>query len=208
MEGQPLSDQQIRDEVMTILLAGHESTANAMTWMWYLLAQHPPVETSLAQELSLILDCKPLTAETLRQLTYTGMVVNEALRLYPPAWALPREATENVIIGDYVIGKGSLLFGVPYIIHRDPRYYKDPESFVPERFANAREMPRHTYLPFGGGPRYCIGNNFALVAMQIALAAIHQHFRLQIIEEQEIVLDPLLTLRPRFGLHMRLVSHR
>jgi cytochrome P450 len=132
------------------------------------------------------------------------MIVKEALRLYPPAWALPREPIMDTNIGDFSIRKGSFLVGVPYLIQRDSRYFTDPDCFKPERFADNAEklLPRLVYIPFGAGPRFCIGNNFALVAMQLTLAAIHARFSLRLLSDQEVILDPLLTLRPRFGLHM------
>lgn len=207
VDGKPLTDKQVRDEVMTVLLAGHESTANALTWMWYLLAQHPEAEAKLDTELDTALDGHTPTVSHLKHLPYTTMIVKEALRIYPPAWALPREATEAVEIGGYPIKKGSLLLAVPYTIHRDPRYYDDPARFMPERFADNGEsrLPRHTYIPFGGGPRYCVGNNFALMAMQLTLATLHQRYRLRLVPDQQVALDPLLTLRPRYGLHMQIM---
>ncbi len=203
--GHSLTDQQIRDEVMTVLLAGHESTANAISWMSYLLAQHPAVQHKLTAELNQVLNGRSPTIKDLKNLPYNAMIVKEALRLYPPAWALPRETTENIHIGGYPVGKGSLLFGIPFVIQRDPRFFDKPEMFRPERFENnfEKQLPRHVYIPFGGGPRFCVGNTFALMAMQLTLATIHQRFYLRLIEDQEIVLDPLLTLRPRYGLQMQ-----
>lgn len=202
--GTPLTDQQIRDEVMTLLLAGHESTANAMTWTWYLLAQHPHASARLMEELDAVLRGRPPAIEDLRHLPYNAMIIKEALRLYPPAWALPRENIADTTIDGYHIRKGALLLGVPYVIQRDPRYFEDPDQFLPERFADnaERHLPQHVYMPFGGGPRFCVGNTFALTAMQLALATIHQRFHLSLVADQAIVLDPLLTLRPRYGVHM------
>ncbi len=206
VSGAPLTDQQVRDEVMTVLLAGHESTANAIGWMFYLLAQNPDAENKLRLELNEVLGKRSPTADDLRKLSYTAMIVKEALRLYPPAWALPREALEDTEIGGYPVRKGSLLFGVPFIIQRDARYFEQPDQFRPERFANNAEknLPRHVYLPFGAGPRFCVGNTFALLAMQLTLVTIYQHYCLELVPDQPIVLDPLLTLRPRHGIHMRI----
>lgn len=203
--GSPLTDQQVHDEVMTVLLAGHESTANGIGWMFYLLAQNQPIVTQLRAELDEVLNQRPITADDFKKLPYTAMIVKEALRLYPPAWALPRETNQDTEIGGYPIRKGSLLFGVPFLIQRDARYFDRPEEFLPERFANNAEkhLPRHVYLPFGGGPRFCVGNTFALLAMQITLATIHQHFRLELMADPPILPDPLLTLRPQHGIHMR-----
>jgi cytochrome P450 len=203
--GQPLTDQQIRDEVMTVLLAGHESTANAISWMWYLLAQHPTVEARLTEELDRVLEGRAPSISDLKDLNYTSMIVKEALRLYPPAWALPRETIQDTIIAGYPVKKGSLLFGIPFLIQRDARYFDAPEQFHPERFKDnfEKQLPRHVYIPFGGGPRFCVGNTFALLAMQFTLATVHQRFRLSLVTDQKIVLDPLLTLRPRYGIHVR-----
>jgi cytochrome P450 len=203
--GNPLTQQQIHDEVMTVLLAGHESTANAITWMCWLLAKHPVVVNQLRVELSRVLGgCLP-TQDNLKDLPYNAMVVKEALRLYPPAWALPREAIEDTEIGGYPIRRGSLLLGVPFLIQRDARYYDQPDAFLPERFADnaERHLPQHVYMPFGGGPRFCVGSTFALLAMQLTLATVYQRYDLQLITDQPVVLDPLLTLRPRYGVHMR-----
>jgi cytochrome P450 len=205
-QGQHLTEQQIRDEVMTVLLAGHESTANAITWMCWLLAQHPAAVQHLRAEMDRVLCGRLPTADDLKSLPYNAMVVKEALRLYPPAWALPREAAEDTEIGGYSVRKGSLLLGVPFLIQRDPRYYQQPDMFIPERFANnaERRLPQHVYLPFGGGPRFCVGSTFALLAMQLTLAVVYQRFDLQLADDPPVTLDPLLTLRPRFGVHMHI----
>lgn len=206
--GTPLTERQVRDEVMTVLLAGHESTANAITWMCWLLAQHPAVVDQLRAELNRVLCGRLPTPDDLKDLPYNAMVVKEALRLYPPAWALPRETTEDTEIGGYPIRRGSLLLGVPFLIQRDSRYYDQPESFMPERFANnaERHLPQHVYLPFGGGPRYCVGSTFALLAMQLTLATVYQRYDLQLAADHPVVFDPLLTLRPRYGVHMRITA--
>jgi cytochrome P450 len=203
--GQPLTDEQVRDEVMTVLLAGHESTANAMSWMWYLLVQHPEVASKLSAEIEYVVGDRRPSAAELKQMPYAAMISREALRLYPPAWALPRENTADTQIGGFRVPKGSLLLGIPFIIQRDGRYFSHPDQFQPERFADdaERHLPRHVYLPFGSGPRFCIGNAFALTAMQITLIMIHQRFELCLLPGQRIELDPLLTLRPRYGIHMQ-----
>jgi len=207
-QGQQMSEEQVRDEVMTLLLAGHESTANAITWMWYLLAQHPAVESKLHDELDTVLDGRPPAVVDLQQLPYTQMVVKEALRLYPPAWALPREPVEDVMLGGFKIRKGSLVAAIVYLIQRDGRFFDAPDEFKPERFANDGEkrFPRMAYIPFGSGPRLCIGNAFALMAMQLTLATIGQRLRLSLAPDQEVALDPLLTLRPRYGMRMKITE--
>ncbi len=206
--GNSLTDQQVRDEVMTVLLAGHESTANALTWMWYLLAQYPDVQEKLLAELESVLGDAPPTAEDLRRLPYNHLVVKEALRLYPPAWALPREPIEDIMIGGYRIPKGSLVIGVPYVIQRDARYYPEPNRFMPERFENERErnIPQYAYIPFGSGPRFCVGNTFALMAMQFILASVHRRFRFELTAGETVSTDPLLTLRPKHGMFMRVIA--
>jgi cytochrome P450 len=203
--GSPLTDQQICDEVMTVLLAGHESTANAIGWMWYLLGQHETVSARLYDELDGVLGGHPPTAADLPKLHFNTMIVKEALRLYPPAWALPREPVMDTCIHQYHIKKGSLLVGMPFVIQRDARYYDQPDQFMPERFADHAEkhLPRHAYLPFGAGPRFCVGSSFALLAMQLTLATIHSRYALRLVENQRVILDPLLTLRPRHGILMQ-----
>lgn len=203
---QRLTERQIRDEVMTVLLAGHESTANAITWMCWLLAQHPAAAEKLRAELRQVLNGRLPTADDLKNLPYNAMVVKEALRLYPPAWALPRETVEDTEIGGFCIQRGSLLFGVPFLIQRDARYFSEPDKFLPERFADnaERHLPQHVYMPFGGGPRYCVGSTFALLAMQFTLATVYQRCDLRLVAEQPVILDPLLTLRPRYGVHMHI----
>ncbi|MAS34108.1 MAG: cytochrome P450 [Anaerolineaceae bacterium] len=206
--GIPLTDEQVRDEVMTVLLAGHESTANAISWMWYLLMQNPAATNILRDELDRVVADRPPTVEDLKNLPYNAMVVKEALRLYPPAWALPREPVEDTEIGGYHIEKGSVVLGIPYLIQRDARFFDNPDQFCPERFADnaERHFPRHVYLPFGSGPRYCVGNNFALLAMQLSLAIILQQRDFELLDNHPVVLDPLLTLRPRYGLHARVTA--
>ena len=205
--GSPLTDQQVRDEVMTVLLAGHESTANAIGWMWYLLAQHPQVADKLTGELEKVLGGRPPQIENLRCLAYNEMIVKEALRLYPPAWALPREAAEDTHLGGYRIKKGSLVLAAPFVTQRDPRYFEVPDLFNPERFTGDAEkrLPAHVYMPFGAGPRFCVGSTFALLSMQLTLATIHQCVDLKLVPDQQIILDPLLTLRPRYGIYMQVI---
>src|SRR5690606_29685636 len=153
----------------------------------------PAVIDQLRAELNRVLCGRLPTPDDLKDLPYNAMVVKEALRLYPPAWALPRETTEDTEIGGYPIRRGSLLLGVPFLIQRDSRYYDQPESFMPERFANnaERHLPQHVYLPFGGGPRYCVGSTFALLAMQLTLATVYQRYDLQLAADHPVVFDPL-----------------
>jgi cytochrome P450 len=204
--GAQMSDRQLRDEMMTLFLAGHETTANALTWTWYLLSQHPDIEDRLLDELRLVLRGRIPTAADLPNLPYTEMVVREAIRLYPPASGVTREPIEDVRIGGYDVPKGSLVTVNTYALHRDRRFFDDPERFDPERFASSWEerIPRHAYLPFGGGPRVCIGAGFAMMEARLILATMAQRCRLSLEPGQEVVPIQLVTVRPRGGISMRL----
>jgi cytochrome P450 len=204
--GTRMSDQQLRDEMMTLFLAGHETTANALAWTWYLLAQYPDVDARLREETHHVLHGRPPTVEDLPDLPYSEMVVREAIRLYPPAPGFTREPIENVTIGGYDIPKGSLVVVNTYALHRDPRFFHDPESFDPERFAPGWEgrIPRFAYLPFGGGPRVCIGNGFAMMEARLVLSTVAARYRLQLEPNQHVAPIQLVTVRPRNGIRMRL----
>lgn len=208
-DGSLMSDQQVLDEAVTLFAAGHETTSNALTWTWYLLSQHPEVEERLHEEVDGVLNGRLPTFHDLPNLPYTAMVIKEALRLYPPAWVLNgRSPLTDTEIGGYPIKKGSIVFISPYAMHRLPQHFADPETFRPERFAPEleKELPRYVYLPFGAGPRVCIGNAFAMMEAQLLLATIAQRFRFELIPGQDIVPNPLITLSPRDGLKMRLVT--
>ena len=204
--GSGMSDQQLRDEMMTLFLAGHETTAMALTWTWYLISQHPDVEARLHAELDRVLHGRTPTVADLVQLPYTEMVVREAMRLYPPAAGFAREPIEDVTIGGYTVPRGSLVTVNTYALHRDPRFFEEPERFNPERFAAGWEdrMPRYTYLPFGGGPRVCIGNGFAMMEARLILATVARRWRLTLEPGQAVVPVQLVTTRPRDGIRMRL----
>jgi cytochrome P450 len=204
--GARMSDRQLRDEMMTLFLAGHETTANALTWTWYLLSQHADVEAKLLDELDRVLGGRAPTTADLPNLPYTEMVVREALRLYPPAPGVAREPIEDVQIGGYVVPKGSLVTVNTYALQRDRRFFADPERFDPERFARGWEdrIARYAYLPFGGGPRVCIGNGFAIMEARLILATFAQRFRLSLEPEQRVVPVQLVTVRPRESIRMRL----
>jgi len=205
-DGTGMTDQQLRDEVMTLVLAGHETTALALTWAWYLLAQHPTAEARLHAELDQVLGERLPSGSDLPRLTYAGWVVAESLRLYPPAWAVERAAIRDTEIGGRRVRRNSTFLMSPWTIHRDPRWFERPLAFEPERWADdlARRLPRFAYFPFGGGPRQCIGNTFALTEATLLLATIAQRFRLGLTPGQEVVPAPAITLRPRGGLRMRL----
>jgi cytochrome P450 len=204
--GEAMSDQQLRDEVMTIFLAGHETTANALAWTFMLLSLHPGVDRTLRAELSSVLAGRLPTLADLPKLTYTRMVLDEALRLYPPAWSLGRRAEVDDVIDGYAIPKGSLVIVSPYVVHHNARVWDNPEGFDPERFRPGKEegLPRFAYFPFGGGPRLCIGNNFALMEAQLLLAVLAQRARPELLAGHPVELEPMITLRPKGGLPMRL----
>jgi len=203
--GVRMSDQQLRDEMMTLVLAGHETTATALTWTWYLLAQHAEVEARLLDELDRALRGRPPTAADLPNLPYTEMIVREAMRLYPPAPGVAREPIEDVTIGGYDVPKGSLITVNTYALQRDSRFFGDPDRFNPERFARGWEdrIPRYAYLPFGGGPRVCIGNGFAMMEARLILATMAQRCQLSLVPGQEVVPAQLVTVRPKYGIRMK-----
>ncbi|MBD2664127.1 cytochrome P450 [Richelia sinica FACHB-800] len=201
-DGSRMTDKQLRDETTTLILAGHETTANALSWTWMLLAQHPHVREKLSAELKTVLNGRPPTMADLPQLPYTTWVIKESMRLYPPATDVSREATQDCEIGGYFIPKGTTLIASQWVMHRDSRYFSDPELFQPERWANdlEKQLPRGVYFPFGDGPRVCIGKSFALMEAVLLLAAIAQKFHLDLICDQTIELQPSITLRPRYGI--------
>ena len=203
-DGTGMSDEQLRDEAMTIFLAGHETTANALAWTWFLLSQHPEAEARLHKELEEVLSGRPPTAEDLPRLRYTEMVFAEAMRLYPPAWILGRRALEDYEVGGYTIPRNALVILSPYVMHRDPRYFPDPERFDPERWTPEAKAarPQFSYFPFGGGPRRCIGEGFAWMEGVLVIAALAQSWRLRLVPGQRVEPQPVVTLRPRRGVQM------
>ncbi|MGH7812616.1 MAG: cytochrome P450, partial [Candidatus Binataceae bacterium] len=204
--GAAMADTQLRDEILTLILAGHETTATALSWTFYLLAQHPEVREKLEAELRTALNGRPPIFNDLRNLTYTGMVIDESMRLYPPVWTIGRSPIEDDEIGGYRIPKKSMVILSQYVTHRHPAFWDDPDRFDPERFSAARSEGRHPYafFPFAGGPRKCIGYLFALTEANIALAAIAQRYRLHPVPGHPVVPNPLVTLRPRDGIKVTL----
>jgi cytochrome P450 len=204
--GEGMSDEQLRAEVVTIIGAGHETTAVTLSWAWYLLAQHPQVEELLHEELERELSGRTPALEDLPRLTYTTMVIEETMRLYPPAWALSRTARGADTLGGYEIAAGSEVITLPYVTHRHPDFWDDPENFDPERFAPGRNesRPRFSYFPFGGGPRQCIGQHFAMTEMLIIVATLAQRFRLRLVPGSAVEPEASITLRPRDGVHVTL----
>ncbi len=204
-----MSDRQLRDELITLMLAAHETTANALTWTWYLLSQHPEVEATLHAELDRVLGGQLPTAADLPALAYTRQVLAESMRLFPPAWAVERRAIEDVEIGGYTIAKGTVVLACQYLVHRDPRWWRDPERFRPERWTEpAADRPKFAYFPFGAGTRICIGEHFAWMEGMLVLATIAQRWRLRYEGATPPAPQPLVTLRPRDGLAMRLIARR
>ncbi|QBD75535.1 cytochrome P450 [Ktedonosporobacter rubrisoli] len=204
--GAAMDDELVRDNVMTLLIAGHETTANALSWTWYLLSQHPDAEQRLCEELDTALNGRVPSIEDLANLPYTRMVIEEALRLYPPAWAFSRHALEDDELCGYHIPAGSDLFLSPYTTQRHPDFWERPDEFDPLRFSPERSAgrPHYAYFPFGGGPRLCIGRDFALMESRLVLATVLQQYRLRLVPGAHIEMAPLLTLRPRDGLPMTL----
>jgi cytochrome P450 len=202
--GEMMSDSQIKDEVVTIFLAGHETTAVALTWLFHCLDENPEVESRLVQEVKTVLNGRTPRLEDLRQLDYTRMVIEETMRLYPPAWIIGRRAHGDDEIDGYFIPKDTNCLIPVYQIHRDERYWEEPLKFKPERFSKENSKNRHKfiYFPFGGGPRLCIGNNFALMEMQLVVPMILQHFHLHKPENFKFKQDPLITMRPEPEMRM------
>ncbi len=207
-DGGQMTNQQVRDEAMTLFVAGHETTANALAWTWYLLAQHPTVETKLLEEINRALAGRKPTLADLTQLPYTEMIIKEALRLYPPAWVTSRLVMEDLTIHGYPIAKGSMLLISPYVLHHDARYFEAPAQFIPERWANDLEkrIPRYAYFPFGGGPRVCIGQMFAMMEARLILATLAQRWQMTLVSRQPVEMEPLITLRPKHAIQMRLTQ--
>jgi cytochrome P450 len=205
-DGEGLTDQQIRDEVVTIFLAGHETTASALTWSWYLLAQHPEAQQRLHAELDAVLGDRPPGLDDLPHLPYTSRVFAEALRLYPTAAMIFRRALEDHPVGEYMIPKGGIIMLSQYAMHRDPRFYPNPDAFDPDRWAPEvrANRPRFSYFPFGGGPRVCIGEGFATMEGALVLATIAQRWQPQLLAERPVQLDPKLGTRPSDELRLRL----
>jgi cytochrome P450 len=206
--GEGMSDSQLRDEVMTIFLAGHETTANALTWTWYLLSKHPVVARQLEEEVDRVLAGRTPTLADLPQLTYTKQVLDESMRLYPPAWMIARSATGEDEIGGYRIPQDSIVFTSPFVTHRHPEFWPNPEGFDPERFTpdQIANRPKFAYFPFGGGPRLCIGREFALMEAHLIIAQIAQRYRLHLVPGHVVDPEPVVTLRPRNG--MLMTRHR
>jgi cytochrome P450 len=203
-DGTRMSDQQLRDEVMTLLLAGHETTANLLTWAWYLLAQHPAAAAQLHDELRTVLGDRAPTSADLSQLVYTERVVLETMRLLPPAYTIGRAAKEDCQIGQFQVPRDTTLFLSQWVVHHDERWYPDPQRFEPNRWTDELRSarPKYAYFPFGGGPRGCIGNTFAMMEATLLIAEIARRWRLNLATSAPIQPVPAVTLRPAGGMPM------
>ncbi|MDE5413236.1 cytochrome P450 [Alkalihalobacterium chitinilyticum] len=205
VDGLRMSNQQLMDELMTIFLAGHETTANALTWTLFLISQHPIVMKKLNEEINEVIGDRNIQPDDFSKLTYTQNVFWESLRLFPPAYVIGRQVDSDVEIGDYVFKKGEMILISPYVVHRSPLYFEDPTSFIPERFEKdlLKTLPSFAFFPFGGGPRVCIGNHFAVMEAVLVLVSIFQRYHLTLApDHHDVKPQPLITLRPKQGIRM------
>ncbi|MGE7766344.1 cytochrome P450 [Peribacillus sp. NPDC096540] len=204
-DGLGMSNQQVRDELMTIFLAGHETTANALSWTLYLLSQHPEVETKLFNEIDRVIGNRNPAPDDFMKLTYTQNIIWESLRLYPPIYIISRQVEADVVIEGYRFKKGDMFLISSYVMHHKPEYFDNPDSFIPERFENnyLKTLPTYAYFPFSGGPRVCIGNHFAFMEAVLVLACISKTYRIKLApDHHEVKPIPTLSLRPKRGLRM------
>ena len=206
--GEVMTDKQLRDEAITLFLAGHETTAIALSWTWYLLSENPAAAAKLHEELDRVLAGRAPTVEDLPRLEYANRVVLESMRLYPPAYAFGREALEDCEVAGYRVPKGSSVFMMPWILHRDARWFPNPEAFDPDRWQGdfAKRLPAFAYLPFGGGPRRCIGNSFAMMEAVLLLASIARRYALRLVPGHCVEPFASITLRPRYGMKMTVAA--
>jgi len=204
--GEGMTDRQLRDELITLFSAGHETSANGLNWAFYMLDQHPDICKQVIEEIDQVLgDRKPIASDLMR-LKYTRQFLMEVLRLYPPAWAIGREPLEDDIVDGYLIPKKTAVLMAPFAVHRNPDHWPDPERFDPTRFESEKMKQRHkfAYIPFGGGPRLCIGKDFAIMEMLAALSLILRRFEVKLIKSHPIELEPLITLRPAHGIKVQI----
>jgi len=208
--GEPMGERELIDEVMTLIVAGHETTASGLNWTWYLLSQHPEAEARLHAELDAAPEMAAPGLAQMEALSYTSQVVNEALRLYPPGWLLSRRTVAADVLGGFQVPAGTNVLLPLYLLHRHPRFWKDPDRFAPERFApeHEAERPRFAYMPFAAGPRHCIGETFALYEMLMHLYKVARRYRLVYVPDRPLELEAQINLRTRHPLHMRLEERR
>jgi cytochrome P450 len=207
-DGSQMTEKQVRDESMTLFVAGHETTALSLVWTWYLLSENPEAEAHLHAELRAVLGGRPAEVSDLEKLPYLNAVVHESLRLYPPAFIMARMNVETVSVGGYEIPPRSTLLASQWVMHRDARFFQQPERFLPERWLDGLEsrLPPGAYFPFGDGPRRCIGQGFAQLETALVIAAIAQKFRFRLTKGFPVVPEPLVTLRPKYGISMSIDS--
>ena len=207
-EGSGMSDGQLRDEAVTLFVAGHETTANALSFALMLLGDHPEVDARVGEEVARVLAGRPATADDVAALRVTDAVARETMRLYPPAHIIGREATRDVALGPYALPKGTAVLISPWALHRDPRFWPDPLAFRPGRWldGSAEGAPKNAYLPFGGGPRVCIGNHFAQMELVLVLATLAQRVRFERASGAPVRVQAAITLRPADGLPMRVTT--
>ena len=201
-DGRGMNDQQVRDEAMTLFLAGHETTALTLSWVWYLMATHPDAEQRLWTELDQVLAGRTPTVDDWPKLKYTEWIALESMRLYPPAYVIGREAIADCVIGGYAVPRGTTMMLPQWVVQRDPRFFDEPDRFRPERWGEERikTLPKFAYFPFGGGPRVCIGQQFAMMEMVLILATIAQKFRFRMQPGATVTPNPTFTLRPAAGI--------
>ncbi|HVH71884.1 MAG TPA: cytochrome P450 [Candidatus Dormibacteraeota bacterium] len=209
-DGSRMTDKQLRDETITLFLAGHETTASSLSWTWWLLAQNPRAEAKLHAELDQVLLGRAPSLDDLPRLPYTANVITESMRLYPPAWGLARVAVEDHELRGFLVRKGMGVAMAQWVVHRDTRWYSAPEEFRPERWEDdfIKRIPRFAYFPFGGGPRQCIGNSFAVMEATLILATVAQRYRLRLVSNHPVVPLASITLRPRHGVRVTLESRQ
>jgi len=205
-DGSRMTDKQLRDETITLFLAGHETTANALSWTIWLLAQNPAAEKKFFDELAGVLNGRAPNVEDMPKLTYAANILTESMRLYPPAWGMARLVKEEVEVAGYKLVPGNGVACAQWVVHRDARWFDEPERFLPERWEGdlAKRLPRFAYFPFGGGPRQCIGNSFALMEATLILATIAQKFRFKLVEGHPVKPLASITLRPQQGIRATL----
>jgi cytochrome P450 len=204
--GAPMSERELIDEVFTLIVAGHETTASGLNWTWYLLSQHPQVEALLHAEIDAAPDLPVPSLQQMEAFKYIRQVVDETLRLYPPGWVLSRRTIEADTLGGYPVAAGTNVLLPLYLLHRHPQFWQEPEKFLPERFAPEHEAqrPRFAYMPFAAGPRHCIGETFALYEMLVHLYKVARRYRLVHVPDRPLELEAQINLRTRYPLHMRL----
>jgi cytochrome P450 len=205
-DGSRMTDQQLHDEAMTIVLAGHETTALALSWAWYLLSEHRETRERLATELDQVLVDRAPTLSDVPKLRFAEAVILESMRLYPPIFGIGRETSVACEIGGHALPAGANVYMLPWVVQRDPRFFDAPEEFRPERWLDGlrERLPRFAYFPFGGGPRLCIGQSFAMLEAQLVLSSIARAWVLDLIPGHPVVPQPTLTVRPKYGLRMQL----